>query len=406
MDLQRMFHKDSVSVFITNLATAMIRVAMIPAALSALLVVSTPPGLAQSETVLHSFGSQSGDGMNPGCCLLLDKHSNLYGTTNYGGAYGYGTVYRLTPTGDETVLYSFGVADVVPSPGALISDQRGDFYGTTTGGGTKDEGTAFKLTSNGSVTVLHNFGSQLGDGTYPGWGLVRDKQGNLYGTTNYGGAYGYGTVYRLTPTGDETVLYSFGGQPGDAAFPSGGLIFDKQRNLYGTTGSGGAYGYGTVFRLTASGEETVLYSFGGQAGDFNPGLNLVLDKKGNLYGTTGSGGAYNFGTVFKLTPAGVVTVLHSFGQYGDGNGPEPCLLLDNQGNIYGTTYDSNSGQGHGTVFKLSPTGDETVLHVFGTQYGDGIYPIWNLVSDKQGNIYGTTFRGGANGYGTVYKLTP
>jgi uncharacterized repeat protein (TIGR03803 family) len=381
-------------------------VTMMLAVLSGMLLAATPSALAQSETVLYSFGSEAGDGTNPGCCLILDKQSTLYGTTNYGGAYGFGTVYKLTPTGAETVLYSFGVADIVPSPAGLISDQRGNFYGTTVGGGANDEGTVFKMTSNGTVTVLHNFGSQPGDGTLPGWGLVLDKQNNLYGTTNYGGAYGSGTVYRLTPTGDETVLYSFGVQAGDATVPSGRLTFDKRGNLYGATATGGAYGYGTVFRLTRSGDETVLYSFGGQAGDFNPGLDLVLDKQGNLYGTTGNGGAYNSGAVYRLTPTGIQTVLHSFGQSGDGIFPICCLILDKQGNLFGTTYDSRSAQGHGTVFKLTPAGDETVLHIFGIQPGDGIYPIWSLVLDKQGNIYGTTSQGGANGYGTLFRVTP
>ena len=388
-----------------NLTKAMIQITMMLAALSVLLVIAGYAALAQTETVFHSFGN-SGDGMHPGCCSTLDKQGNLYGITNYGGAYGYGTMFRITPTGAETVLYSFGVADIVPSPAGLISDEHGNLYGTTVGGGTNDQGTVFKLTSSGTVTVLHNFGSQSGDGTYPGWGLVLDKQGNLYGTTNYGGAYGNGTAYSLTPSGNETVLYSFGGAAGDAVVPSGSLIFDKKGNLYGTTGSGGAYGYGTVFRITPTGDETVLYSFGGPAGDFNPGLNVVLDKQGNLYGTTNNDGAYNFGTVFKLTPTGVKTVLHSFGQSGDGIFPMCCLTLDKQGNLFGTTYDSTTGQGHGTVFKLTAIGDETILHSFGIQLGDGTYPVWNLVSDKQGNVYGTTSQGGAYGYGTVFRLTP
>jgi len=274
------------------------------------------------------------------------------------------------------------------------------------GGGTNDAGTGFRVTSSGTVTVLHNFGAQAGDGTYPGWGLVLDKRGNLYGTTNYGGAHGDGTAYKLAPSGNESVLYSFGAQAGDAIVPSGTLAFDKRGNLYGTTGTGGAYGDGTVFRITPTGDETVLYSFGGQAADFNPGPSLVLDKEGNLFGTTNNDGAYNFGTVYKLTPTGVKTVLHSFGQSGDGTFPMCCLSLDKQGNLFGTTYDTTSGHGHGTVFKLTPAGDETVLHSFGVELGDGTYPIWNLVFDKLGDLYGTTSKGGAYGYGTVFRVTP
>ena len=379
---------------------------MMLAALSGLLVVATSSAHAQTESVFYSFGSQAGDGNNPGCCLIVDSQGNLYGTTNKGGAYGFGTVFSLTPTGDETVLYSYGTADIVPAPGGLTFDKRRNLYGTTTGGGALDEGTLFKLTPNGRLTVLHSFGSQPGDGTSPGWGLIHDRHGNLYGTTNYGGAYGYGTVYKLTPTGEETVLYSFGGEPGDAISPSCELSHDQHGNLYGTTSTGGAYGYGSVFKLTPGGEETVLYSFGGQAADFNPGTNLALDRQGNLYGTTNNDGPYNYGTVFKLTPGGVKTVLHSFGQQGDGIFPQCCLLVDQQGNIFGTTYDSNTIQGHGILFKITAAGDESVLHTFGSQIGDGINPIWNLIPDKQGNLYGITSSGGANGYGTVFKLTP
>ncbi len=390
-----------------KLTNSMIGVVVALAPLFASLAVATPPAAAQTETVLYSFGSQSGDGTNPGCCLVFDQKGNLYGTTNYGGVYGFGTVFKLTPTGKETILYSFGVADLVPAPGGLAFDRQNNLYGTTIGGGTLDAGSVFKLSADGVLTVLHSFGGHSPeDGIYPGWGLILDRRGDIYGTTNYGGEFGQGTVFKVTSTGQETVVYSFGGKSGDAAIPSGSLIFDTRGNIYGTTGNGGAYGYGTVFKVSPTGKETVLYSFGGPAEDFNPGLNLVLDKLGNLYGTTNNDGAYNFGTVFKLTPTGVKTVLHSFGQSGDGIFPQCCLLIDKVGNLYGTTYDVNSPQGHGVAFKLTPDGEETALHVFGRQDGDGIYPIWNLVSDKNGSLYVATSSGGTEGYGTVLKLTP
>ena len=242
---------------LAKLTASGIRGALILVALSALLLFAARPMQGQTETVLYSFGGQYGDAAYPLYAgLALDKQGDLYGTTPNFGANNGGTVFKLTPTGTETVLHSFGRAYVGP------------------------------------------------DGSQPYGGVVLDKKGNLYGTTGLGGANNSGTVFEMTPDGAETVLYSFGNQPGDGAFPLAGLVLDKQGNLYGTTVYGGAHGGGTVFQLTPDGAETVLYSFGSQPGDgTNPYAGLVLDKKGNLYGTTGAGGQYGFGgTVFKVTP--------------------------------------------------------------------------------------------------------
>ena len=183
-----------------------------------------------------------------------------------------------------------------------------------------------------------------------------DRAGNLYGTTQFGGANGGGTVFELSPTGTETVLYSFGSQSGDGLNSRAGLVFDKKGNLYGTTINGGAYGQGTVFKLTPNGIETVLYSFGSQSGDgSNAYGGLVMDKKENLYGTTAYGAAYGGGTVFKLTPAGVETILHTFGsQPGDGLITSEVLVFDKKGDLCGTT-ESGGANGEGTAFKLAPT---------------------------------------------------
>jgi uncharacterized repeat protein (TIGR03803 family) len=256
-------------------------------------------------------------------------------------------------------------------------------------------------------TVLYSFGSQGGDGQYPCYaGLTFDKKGNLYGTTFEGGAYGFGTVFELTAAGTEKVLHSFSSQAGDGFIPYAGLTFDKKGNLYGTTFEGGAYGSGTVFELTKKGTEKVLYSFGSQAGDGQyPHAGLTFDKKGNLYGTTFEGGAYGYGMVFELTAAGTEKVLYSFGsQGGDGYYPYAGLTFDKKGNLYGTTF-VGGAYGYGTVFELTKKGTEKVLYSFGSQGGDGYYPYAGLTFDKTGNLYGTTNGGGGYGGGTVFELT-
>jgi len=386
------------------------------AVLSALLLIAFQPAHAQSETVLYSFGNQSGDGEWPIAGLIMDKKGNLYGTTSEGGVYGYGTVFELSGTGTETVLYSFGsqFGDGY-EPTSLIMDRKGNLYGTTILGGTYGNGMAFKLVPPAkksgawTETVLHNFGSQSGDGSSPC--PVIDDQGNLYGTTYRGGAYGYGTVFELSPTGTETVLYSFGGQP-DGANSSAGLIMDKEGSFYGTTYDGGAYGYGTVFELSSTGTETVLYSFGSQSGDgANPYAGLIMARKGNLYGTTVNGGVDGEGTVFELSAAGKETVLYSFTDGpSDGKDPYAGLVMDGKGNLYGATL-NGPGTNHGAVFELSPgrkggAWTFTSLHAFDSGTGDGLFPYGTLILDKEGNLYGTTFRGGANNEGTVFKVTP
>jgi uncharacterized repeat protein (TIGR03803 family) len=272
----------------------------------ALLLIGAHPALAQTETVLYSFGSQSDDGYYPFAGLVFDKKGNLFGTTVSGGADGYGTVFELTTAGTEKVLYSFGSqpGDGQSPEAGLVFDKKGNLFGTTVSGGADGYGTVFELTTAGTEKVLYSFGSQSGDGQSPYAGLVFDKEGNLYGTTEKGGADGYGTVFELTAAGAEKVLYNFGSQPGDGQRPYASLVFDEKGNLYGTTEYGGAYTEGTVFELTAAGAEKVLYSFGSQTVDGGyPYAGLVFDKDGTgLYGTTVSGGADNYGTVFEVTP--------------------------------------------------------------------------------------------------------
>jgi len=413
-------------------------------ALATLLVLSmVASGSAQAQTyaegVLYTFTGTTGN--NPFAGLVMDAQGNLYGTTAGGGNPGFGTVFKLDSTGKETVLYSFANTPDGASPlGGLLRDARGNLYGTTSGGGASNSGTVFKLDMAGTETLLYSFaGSGSGDGSGPSDSLAMDAQGNLYGTTQEGGdptcvtAFGVqscGTVFRVDPTGKETVLYIFTGTGGDGAQPWGDLLLDAQGNLYGTTEYGGftnafcSSGCGTVFKLDSTGKETILYSFTGQrtGGDgANPQAGLVMDAQGNLYGTTSSGGTDNVGTVFKLDTNGNETVFYSIPGSGIvGYYPSGDLLLDAQGNLYGTTLLSGPQNG-GAVFEVNPSGSGTALYGFSGRLGDGSYSTSSLVRDAQGDLYGTTRYGGDQNCsaafpgppgtldincGTVFKLVP
>ncbi len=315
-------------------------------------------------------------GGGPAAGLIADGKGNLYGTTEFGGAANDGVVFRLSPGGTETALHTFTGGNDGSGPSGLIADSSGNLYGTTTYGGAfrcGDEfsqqcGVVFKLSPSGTLTVLHSFMFLGGDGNSPFAGLIADGSGNLYGTTLDGGAsasmfqLGCGTVFKVTPGGTETVLHSFTGGPSDGANPRAGLIADSSGNLYGTTEFGGAsgpgcavgVGCGVVFKLSPGGTETVLHSFTGGSDGGGPAAGLIADSSGNLYGTTGGGGASNAGVVFKLSPGGTETVLYSFKGGSDGSGPSG-VITDSSGNLYGTTaFGGASGQG--VVFKLTGTG--------------------------------------------------
>jgi uncharacterized repeat protein (TIGR03803 family) len=311
---------------------------------------------AGTEKLLYNFGSQTNDGSNPEAAPIFDDAGNLYGTTANGGAHNEGTVFELTKKGKEKILYSFGSQgnDGQTPVAGLIFDKKGNLYSTTYQGGAYGYGTVFELTKKGAEKILHSFGSQ-GDGINPNGFLVFDAKGNLYSTTAEGGDHGGGTVFKLTASGAEKILYSFGSQTGDGETPLAGLTFDNKGNLYSTTDNGGAYGYGTVFEFTAKGIEKVLYSFGAQSGDGEaPRAAVILDKKGNLYTTTDSGGAYDYGTVFELTKKGTEKILYNFGsQTGDGNYPNAFLIFDKKGNLYSTTYEGGAYD-YGTIFKVVP----------------------------------------------------
>jgi len=243
------------------------------------------------------------------------------------------------------------------------------------------------------------------DGGSPSAGLIEDAKGNFYGTTFAGGTSNLGTVFKISKAGKETVLYSFTGAP-DGEHPTSNLLLDKAGNLYGANYEGGASGFGAIFKLDNAGKESLLYSFGSGTDGEYPGSGLIEDAAGNLYGTTGYGGKSGNGTVFKISKSGKETILHSFTGK-DGQYPFSTLLRDSAGNSYGTTSMGGSS-GNGTVFKMTNKGKVTVLHNFAGGK-DGANPYAGLVRDAKGNFYGTTYGGGAgcDGYacGTVFKLT-
>jgi uncharacterized repeat protein (TIGR03803 family) len=380
-------------------------------AIATSLVLAAVPATssAQAQTgnyrVLYSFGGTNGDGALPFAGLVQDAAGNFYGTTHGGGAYDYGTVFVLNRSGQEKVLHSFtGTGEDGYNPYAgLVQDAAGNFYGTTAFGGYHDWGTMFVVNPSGQEKVLHSFGG-TGDGIYLYAGLVQDAAGNFYGTTYWGGAHNWGTVFTVNPSGQEKVLYSFTGTGEDGSSPNAGIVQDVAGNLYGTTYDGGAYGQGTVFVVNRSGQEKVLHSFNSNDG-YGPYAGLVQDAAGNFYGTTYWGGAHNWGTVFIVNRRGQEKVLHSFGGTGDGIYPYAGLVQDAAGNFYGTTYQGGA-YGYGTVFVVNRDGQEKVLYSFTGTNGDGSNPYAGLVRDAAGNFYGTTAYGGAYGYGTVFELTP
>jgi uncharacterized repeat protein (TIGR03803 family) len=420
--------------------------------LSALLVMIfvafSVPVMAQTETVLYTFGNTPTDGYEPAAPLLMDASGNLFGTTSGGGTAvlcpdpsgpnACGTVFELVNSAGnytEKVLYNFtGPPDGDDPTAGLIADSSGNLYGTTGYGGSNlcgatTCGTVFELVKSASgytEKVLYTFTGF--DGGFPLSVLIMDSSGNLYGTANGGGANGYGVVFELVNSSgsySEKVLYSFGANAADGAYPLSSLVMDAAGNLYGTTSedlgpfSCGHTSCGTVFELVNSPggyTESVLYTFA-ESNGANPQAGLVMDSSGDLYGTTSNGGAYGFGTVFELTnSSGTYTekVLHSFGGTPtDGVMPVASLLMDGSGNLFGTTKMGGSatlcdGLGCGTAFELfyySGTYTEQVLHSFG-EVGDGESPAAALIMDSAGNLYSTTEVGGSSlSLGTVFEIT-
>lgn len=373
--------------------------------LTAFAVAALAPSTeAQTYNVLHNFSAGT-DGLYPFGTLRRDRAGHFYGTTYQGGAYGAGTVYKVAPDGTLTTLYSFSGTDgSAPESRVEIDFGTGDLYGTTTGGGANGNGTVWRLAPDGTETVLHSFVSAT-DGNVPVSGLTRDPQGNSYGVAAFGGAHNDGTLFKMGADGSFTVLHAFAGGT-DESDPFGRPIRDRAGDLYGTTRYGGAHNQGTIYKIAPDGTESVLYSFSGANDGRDPLGALDRDKAGNLYGAASLGGVSNNGTVFRLAPDGTFTVLHAFTGGNDGYHPQADVVLDSKGNLYSTTFYGGGACNCGTVFKLAPDGTETILHSFTGPPGDGENPNEGLAKGPYHTLYGTTAYGGAyTYYGTVFSVT-
>ena len=378
-------------------------------------------------SLLNTFKAHHGDGIYPSSGLIQDPSGNLYGTTSEGGVTGCfyasgpcGVLFKLDATGKETVLHRFTGGNAGARPGGgLLRDDAGNLYGAADGGSdtcSSGCGIVFKVDPNGTETTLYAFGGPP-DGEYPTGALVMDDRGNLYGTTEGGGinpgicGIGCGIVYKLNiKTRKETILYTFTGGA-DGGLPAAGVVRDSAGILYGTTYFGGSpHGYGVVFEVRGK-HETVLHAFNAPYdGDGRyPVGGLLRDRHGNLFGTAEEGGlegSSGWGIAFRLTPDGKETILHDFTGGADGGEPRDTLIMDSAGNLYGTTY-AGGAYCHvlftcGVVFELNQKGAETVLHTFDGD--DGGWTSTGLFRDAAGNLYGTTPIAGPNADGVAFKI--
>jgi uncharacterized repeat protein (TIGR03803 family) len=382
-----------------------------------------------AERVVYNFATATGYYPTG---VINGTAGSLYVATGEGGSNqectdGCGNILKLSPPGKVTVLYTFtpGVGTGGPDPFGLTRDSQENLYGVTLQGGHYAKGSVFELTSSGAEKTLHSFGG-VGDGFDPYGAVTIDSAGNLYGNTSFGGETGYGIIYKLTPSGSETILYSFTGST-DGGEPSASPILDSAGNLYGTAAIGGdlscpldpGVGCGTVWKLDTSGNLTVLYSFTGSTDGAFPEAGLVMDPSSNLYGDADRGGNLSCtapdgcGVVFEIDSSGNFTVLHAFsGGANDGEFPQGALFRDSSGNLYGMTgfggdlsCSLGDGAGCGVVFKLNTSGNETVLHAFAGGTTDGAGPVpAALISDGKGNLYGTTGGGGIANVGVIFAV--
>jgi uncharacterized repeat protein (TIGR03803 family) len=374
-------------------------------AASSMLVLAAFAGAAAAKSGSHfqSLYTFTGgaDGGWPAGNLIADESGDLYGTTSVGGPNGAGTVFKLAPDGTETVIYNFtGGADGDLPMSSLITDKQGNFYGVTEIGGANGEGNVFKVTPDGVETTLYSFGADANDGGNPICQLIWGPHHTLLGTTVNGGADHYGVVFQVTLDGKETILHNFTGD--DGRYPHAGLVMDKAGNLYGDTFNAGAGSSGTLYKIDYKGAFSVLYTLSNATGYF-PYAALKLDADGNLYGTATAGGAHDDGTVFELTTGGALKVLYSFTNGADGSDPTASLFLDRQGNLLSTTNSGGAG-GYGTVFSLAPHGKLTTLYSF--TGATGSYSQAGLIRDKEegsGWFYGSTYSGGS-GNGVIFRV--
>jgi uncharacterized repeat protein (TIGR03803 family) len=384
-----------------------------------------------AQTVKTIFSFNGGDGDAPSSSLVQATNGQFYGTT----AINFGVVFSITPSGREEDLYSFcDPCSAGYGPADLIQATDGDLYSTTVGAGANLGGTVFRMTLDGTLTTLYSFcgNACVGKPSSPSGGLVQTLKGDFYGLSLYGGNYsascelGCGTVFRISPSGTLSTIYSFCSQPdcADGKYPHGSLVQGANGNLYGVTGNGALVtdscpkGCGTIFEVSPAGTLTTIYSFCEESGcpdGSNPTSGLV-QAGGDFFGTTGVGGYNDNGTAFRITPSGALTTLYRFcseSACADGSGPGPPVLAAD-GNFYGTTGTGGTSatcpHGCGTIFMLTPSGTFTSAYSFSCPEAfpngcpDGILP-GPLLQSTNGDLYGPTYFGGTNNLGTVYSLS-
>ena len=379
-----------------------------------LLASATSASADVSETILHTFAGGT-DGSDPLCPLIQASDGSYYGTTSGGGdAKGDGTVFKIDPSGTYSVLYRFGASqnDGASPNGGLVEGSDGNLYGTTLAGGTSQYGTVYKLTPTGTETVLHSFAGGT-DGSGPIGEMVFGSDGLLYGTT-YGNdsSSADGTIFSLgTDGGDYAVQYSFASKPTvSGEHPLAGLTPDGSGKFYGTTSIGGANNAGTVFLFTSgspSGSLSLVHSYAdrsvhddGQDGSYAP---VVLDGQGDIYGTTSIGGNFAEGTFYEITPSKTESILHNFIKQEDGETPYGGVIFANDGNFYGT-LNGGGANGEGAVYQMTTQGTYTSVYDFTTATSDGNAPFRGLLEDEDGSLLGTTPTGGSSNNGVIYKL--
>ncbi|RDC63881.1 choice-of-anchor tandem repeat GloVer-containing protein [Adhaeribacter pallidiroseus] len=341
-------------------------------------------------------------GKNPEGSLTKGSDGNFYGLTSLGGTYNYGTVFKITPSGAVTVLHQFDLNTTGGYPkGSLVKGADGNLYGMTSSGSPNSYGNIFKISPAGVFTIIKNFNSPT-DGGRPNGHLIIAKDGNFYGTTYSGGAYGYGTIFKLTPGGTFTVLKSFD-YTNDGGNSYGSLVQGKDDSFYGMTYWGGTYKFGTIYKITPAGKFTVLRHLQTEDGIYPQGNNLVSATDGHLYGTLPRGGANYVGTIFKITTSGSFNVIHHL-ENKQGSNPIGSLVQGPDGALYGMGY-YGGANGDGSVFKITTKGTLSVLYSF-TKINDGAHPNGTLFRHNDGNFYGMTFEGGKNLFGTIFKITP
>jgi len=401
--------------WLRRFASASARLASTATVLSVICVAAVIAAPAQTLSTIYSFTGTAPS--YPYWSLVQGTNGNLYGVTIHGGTANKGSVFKVSPEGQLTTIYSFCSQVQCPSGGAssLILGSNGNFYGST----YIDDGTIFEITPAGKLTTLYTFCSlpNCADGLSPYGAPLQGMDGNFYGTTFGGGANGAGTIYRLTPSGKLTTLYNFCSQSNcaDGSGPLTGVIQDAGGNLYGTTTIGGesnacalldmdSIGCGTAFKLSPSGVLTTLYTFcslSNCADGESPQAPLTLGSDGNLYGTTPFGGADQEGTAFRLTLSGTLTTLHNFcteTNCADGKAPS-SLIQANDGNFYGATYGGNGTNGvGGSIFQITPSGKFSVL------YTNSLNQLGPLVQNTNGTFYGTSSNGGTQGDGSIFRF--